>query len=191
MSDITVCIPSIPKRAELVATRAIPSIHRQTLQPDAVAICVDNHKNGAWHTRNKTIEMANTKWIAFLDDDDAFLPRHLETLHNIACEQAADVVWGWFEVVGGTDPFPQHRGRQFNLETPHIFPITTLVNRELILDSKAEFCEELTNVGNWGVQDLPFWGALWNAGGKFYGTDEITWQWYHHETNTSGLPTRW
>jgi glycosyltransferase involved in cell wall biosynthesis len=135
--------------------------------------------------------MARTKWVAFLDDDDELLPCHLEFLVDLATANGADVAYGWFEVEGGSDPFPQHRGRQFDIADPHIFPITALVNRELVVEAAASFRDDPDGTGNWGVQDLPFWAALWNAGGKFVGAPDITWRWHHHGANTSGVPTRW
>lgn len=190
-SDVTVIIPSIPSRSEMLLTRAIPSVLNQTRKANAIAVTIDKHRTGAWGNRNNGIKMVTTKWMAFLDDDDELLPHHLEFLVDFAESHQADVAWGWFEVVGGTDPFPQHRGRQWDINDPHIFPITALVNTDLVLSANAEFRGDPEGTGNWGVQDLPFWAALWHAGGKFIGSDEITWRWHHHTSNTSGVPTRW
>jgi glycosyltransferase involved in cell wall biosynthesis len=166
-------------------------VFAQTRPADAVVVNIDHHKQGAWWNRNQTIMMANTKWIAFLDDDDELLPCHIEFLTDLANHHHADVAWGWFEVRGGTDPFPQHRGRQWDINDPHIFPITALVNRELIMDANASFHGDPDGTGNWEVQDLPFWKALHNAGGTFVGAPDTTWLWHHHTRNTSGLPGRW
>lgn len=188
---VTVCIPSIPPRSGLLHTRAIPSVFRQTHPVSEIAIAVDLNKSGAWENRNNAIKMANSEWIAFLDDDDEFQPHHVGTLLNMAHEQQADVVWGWFEVIGGSDPFPMHRGRQWDVNNVHIFPITCMVRRSLVLDSKATFMPEESNIGAWGIQDFPFWKSIHDAGGKFLAIPDITWNWYHHERNTSGLPNRW
>lgn len=189
--DVTVVITSIPARQELVQSRAIPSVLNQTKSVDAIAISIDNIKSGAWTNRNRGVDMVNTAWTAFLDDDDELLPHHIEFLVNFANDNSADVVWGWFEVVGGTDPFPQHRGRQWDVNEPHIFPITALIRTDLIKSSNAQFCPDPQSTGNWGTQDFPFWKGLWDAGAKFLGSDVITWLWHHHTNNTSGLPTRW
>lgn len=175
----------------MVTQRALPSVSAQTVPADAVAISIDNDRLGAWTNRNKTISMVQTKWIAFLDDDDEFLPHHLEHLLWTAEATKADVCYAWFEVVNGSDPFPQHRGRQFDIADPHIFPITALVNADLVKSSGAKFEGDPERTGNWGVQDLPFWKALWDAGAKFVGSEVITWRWHHHGANTSGVPTRW
>lgn len=190
-TDVTVCIPSIPTRAHLVAQRALPSVSAQTVKPDAIAISIDNERSGAWTNRNKAMAMVQTKWLAFLDDDDELLPHHLEHLLWLAESTNSDVCYGWFEVIGGNDPFPQHRGRQFDIADPHIFPITALVNADLVKSSGACFEGDPGQTGNWGVQDLPFWRTLWDAGAKFMGSETVTWRWHHHVGNTSGLPSRW
>jgi glycosyltransferase involved in cell wall biosynthesis len=188
---VSVCIPSIPTRSHLLTSRALPSVFTQTHPVSEIAVSFDLKKEGAWENRNNAIKMANSEWIAFLDDDDEFQPHHVGTLLNAAHEHQADVVWGWFEVIGGSDPFPMHRGRQWSIDTPHIFPITCLVRRSLILDSNATFMSDNQNIGSWENQDCPFWKSIHDAGGNFLAIPDTTWNWYHHESNTSGLPNRW
>jgi glycosyltransferase involved in cell wall biosynthesis len=188
---VSVCIPSIPKRSNLLTSRVLPSVFSQTYSVSEICISLDFKKEGAWENRNNAIKMANSEWIAFLDDDDEFQPHHVETLLAAAHENQSDVTWGWFDVIGGSDPFPMHRGRQWDINDPHIFPITCIVRRSLILDSKAVFMPEKSNIGAWGIQDFPFWKSIYDAGGKFFGIPDITWNWHHHGANTSGLPNRW
>jgi glycosyltransferase involved in cell wall biosynthesis len=189
--SVTVCIPTIPTRSQFLRERALPSVYGQTRPADAIAISSDLHKEGAWTNRDRALKMAQTDWVAFLDDDDELLPHHLELLLATAEQHHADVVWGWFTVIGGSDPFPQHQGRQWDINDPHIFPITALVRRELIVESGAHFHPDHDNGGNWGAQDFPFWKAIHDVGGKFFGIPDVTWNWHHHGANTSGLPTRW
>lgn len=178
-------------RTTMLRERALPSIYAQTYAVDAIAIANDTTRTGAWTTRNNAIAMAKTDWVALLDDDDELLPHHLELLIATAEEQQADVVWGWFEVIGGSDPFPSDRGRQWNVNEPHVFPISTLIRRDLILAANAEFTVDAKDWGSWYEQDFPFWKAIHDIGGKFYAIPDITWRWYHHGKNTSGLPSRW
>lgn len=170
--------------------RALPSVFSQTLPVSQIAIVVDHERKGAWETRNTAVKMATTEWIGFLDDDDELLPHHFQTLIQAAHDHNADVVWGWFKVVGGTDPFPGHKGKQWDITNPHIFPITCLVRRDLIVRSKAVFQADPHNSGAWETQDFPFWKSLHDIGAKFLALNEVTWKWYHHGTNTSGLGSR-
>ncbi len=190
----TVVIPSISPRTKLLA-RALRSVADQTEPACAVAIAYDDQQQGAGPTRNRALRMVTTEWTVFMDDDDELLPNHIDLLYKASVETGADVVFPWFEVVGGLDPWPENRGRQFDIELPHIFPITTLVRTEFA--HQGEFREgELT--GGWWDDDLPYWRSLWNAGATFHHIEDVTWRWHHHgwglpgtPGNTSGRPDRW
>jgi len=188
---VSVCIPSIPTRSHMLTSRALPSVFTQTHPVSEIAVSLDLKKEGAWENRNNAIKMANSEWIAFLDDDDEFQPHHVGTLLTAAHEHQADVVWGWFDVIGGSDPFPQSRGVQWNPDSSLIFPITCLVRRSLILDADATFKVDEPSWGSWFHQDYPFWKSIHDVGGKFLAIPDTTWNWYHHGQNTSGLPNRW
>jgi len=73
------------------------------------------------HPKNKALELARGSWVALLDDDDAYLPEHVESL--LGCAQQGDFEfmfgkqWGevapgvWKEI--GREGFAQGR-RPFN-----------------------------------------------------------------------------
>jgi Glycosyl transferase family 2 len=55
---------------------------------------------------NRAVELCRGEWIAPLDDDDEFLPNHMETLLDLAHESRAEFVYGKLETVGHpTDPY--------------------------------------------------------------------------------------
>jgi glycosyltransferase involved in cell wall biosynthesis len=80
VNDITVCIPTIPPRAKMLA-RALESVAEQTLQPAAIIVEYDHEHTGAAATKNRALAKVTTPLVAFLDDDDHFLPHHLAVLH--------------------------------------------------------------------------------------------------------------
>lgn len=188
---VTAVIPSLPSRSRLL-TRAVASVAAQTHPVTALAVAVDTKGGGAWATRNRAVKMArDTEWVAFLDDDDEWLPHHIEHLLTVAADTAADVVWGWFDVVGGTDPFPHYRGRQYDPADPHIVPITYLV-RSLLLQHAVNIMGgfQPDSGGSWDVQDRPLLDAFYALGATMHADPKSTWLWHHHTANTSGLPTR-
>ena len=180
-------IPSIPPRTRLL-TRALNSIAAQTEAAAGVSIAYDTQRQGAGPTRTRALRGVTTEWCAFLDDDDELLPNHLALLFAAAKETNADVLWPWFKVIDGTDPFPGHRGHQLNPDSPHIFPITTLVRTKFA--HQAEF-PDTNPTGDWNVDDWPFWCQIHSAGGTFHHISDITWNWFHNSGNTSGRPDRW
>lgn len=193
LDDVTICIPSISiRRAKLVT--AVESVLRQTHPVSAISVAIDTEHSGAWETRNRALRTSETTWTGFLDDDDELLPHHVKRLLRLAEQHEADIVWGWFEVVGGSDPFPEHRGRQYRPDDPHCVPITYLAKTELLRAAVLEcggFQNDDRGTGVWEIQDEPVFTAMHRLGGKSFAADEVTWIWHHHGRNTSGLPDRW
>lgn len=187
--SVTVVIPSIPPRGHLLQ-RALKSVWNQTSPVDAIVVAYDNHKEGAWVNRWNGAQSVRTKWTAFLDDDDELMPNHIE--HLMYCAQAtdADMVWGWFEVAGGIDPWPHYRGKQYDPKQPHVVPITYMVKTELLLATPG-FSADPLNTGAWDVQDQPVVDELFRNGAKLYADPATTWIWHHDSGNTSGRPDRW
>jgi len=196
---ISVVIPTIPPR-RVMLRRAMDSVSEQILWPQAVIVEPDVGRLGAAATRTLGLDKVNTEWVAFLDDDDEMLPQHLSTLSLLQAATDADMVWSWFRVIGGTDPFPEYRGRTFNLADPHQIPITVLVRTEALREVGGFLDPDWANVandpgvdsdGNRAGEDFRTWIRLAQAGARFACTPEITWIWNHHQFNTSGLPGRW
>lgn len=70
--------------------------------------------------------------------------------------------------------------------------ITTLVRTELALAAGgfAQFEDDGSTVdGNRRGEDHEFTLACRKAGGVFRHVPRVTWDWYHHNANTSGMPT--
>lgn len=183
--DVTVCIPSIPIRQWHLG-RAIASVCRQTHPAQSLAVWVDHNHSGAWVSRSKTLDMAQTTWVAFLDDDDEMLPQHLQRCLEVQIDTGADVIVPWYDVIGGADPVPGHRDLQINPEALHSFAITCLIRREVIGDIRFK---DRFETG--APEDWIFWHDLVEAGAKFHQIPETTWLWHHDSGNTSGRPDRW
>jgi glycosyltransferase involved in cell wall biosynthesis len=147
---------------------------------------LDVDKNGAAVTRQRALDGVYTKWVAFLDDDDYLYPNHIETLLNLVHEHEADVAYSWFT---GNNPFPMHRGRQFNPAEPHHTTMTLLVRTELA--QAVKFATDHPEGWILPQEDWRFILGCSAAGGKFIGTGDVTWHYRCHANNTSGLAARW
>lgn len=184
--------------------KAIASVMNQTHPADSIAIAVDNYRFGSDVTRNSALSMVQTPWVAFLDDDDQFLPNHLATLMQAAADNNADVVYSLPRVMtpdgrrverqfdwGGGPVFdPDYLRRKAHIQT------TSLVRTEL---AKAvggfTFVRDETGAIN---DDHGFYLRLLDIGAKFHHVHEETFIWNHHgygrpgmPGNTSGQPSRW
>jgi glycosyltransferase involved in cell wall biosynthesis len=185
---ITVLMPSIPSRG-VRRNLALASVGAQTLQPAAVSLAIDVNREGAPATRQRALDAALTEWVAPLDDDDAFMPDHLELLHAHALETGADFVYSWFTVMGGTDPFPStHFTNPFDPQNPIETTITVLVRRELAQEAGYKSLDRGhdTNTG----EDYRMVLECVRLGANIQHLVRRTWYWSHHGGNTSGLPTK-
>jgi hypothetical protein len=191
---VTAVIPTIPPRAHKLNGLCLPSVMRQDYPVSAISIAVDNEGAGAPTNRTNAVNAVATEWIAFLDDDDAWHKDHLGLLVDCQIATNADLVFPWFNCIGGRDPFPQHFGREWditpdNLDEIRQFPITVLARTELI-KSVGGFTPVMEDGKLWDGQrageDLACWVNCVKAGAKIVHLPERTWDWYHWGGNLSG-----
>jgi glycosyltransferase involved in cell wall biosynthesis len=194
---IAVITPTIAPRANDDLERAKRSVREQVYPAYEHIVEEDVDKEGPAIVRNRAVEKTRCEWIAFLDDDDYLLPNHLSALKDEWFREQQhgrepDIIWPWFRVEGGADPFPQFQGRQFDINQPHIFPITVLL-RKAAFDEVGGFLPSRGHHpdGHDTGEDFNLWLRLAEAGFTFHHTPDITWVWRHHGRNTSGLPSRW
>lgn len=197
MPDITVITPSIPHRGELLA-RAVQSVERQTLKPDAHLIMIDVLGEGAPKMLDRLLLAAQTEWVAILADDDEFLPHHLEVLYNLAIDTAADLAFSHFRFDPGTDGghLEQWRGVPFDNANPRQITGVFLVKRDLALKvggfsggfdvTSFDKDEQGHRIG----EDFIFVKKLAAAGARFANSAEVTWIYHIGHGNTLGMPDR-
>jgi glycosyltransferase involved in cell wall biosynthesis len=190
--DITVCIATIPIRARMLR-KALASVAIQTLQPAAIVVEYDHLRTGAAATKNRALAKVETDWVAFLDDDDQFMPVHLEKLRDAATETGCDIIYSMPlvpQAPGGIDPSGM-RGAPFDADElrKRSYIQTTSLIRAKLMQSTGGF-----QLPKHVESDYDDWGAflsLLNAGATFYHLPEQTFVWEHHGKNTSGRADRW
>jgi len=191
--EVTAVIPAhLPNLANGMLSRALSSVMSQTVAVAAVAVAVDSTHDGAAVTRNRALETVQTEWTAFLDSDDVWYPRHVQSLLETARSTAADVVYPWFDVPRGWDPWPEREGQPFDADlirgAQNYIPITVLAKTQLLRHvggfqhrgDPSNPCED------WGM-----WIKCLNEGAKFVHHSGRTWCWNWHDGNTSGSGDRW
>lgn len=186
---VTAVIPSIPTRSRLLG-RALNSVLSQTRPVDAISVSVDHTRRGSAKTRSRALSGVGTEWTALLDDDDEWLPGHIAQLWRHAQETGADLVYPWFTVPEGWDPWPEREGQSFDealLRTMNYIPITVLVRTDLLWEAGGFTPKDPDNpeslCDDWGT-----WERLLAAGAKFSHLNSRTWIWHWHGGNTSGRP---
>lgn len=192
---ITACVAAHPARFQRrLIHRALTSIADQTLQPDAIVMVNDKGRRGAGWTRQTILDQVDTEWMAWLDSDDAWFPRHLEKLYQCAIETDSVYVFSYFQPTVG-DPFATpseplgHFGREFNVCNPHHTTITALMKTEMAKQfgyGASDFNHPVSNE-DWGFI-VRFSEYCCQNGLKMTHLPERTWLWEQNTGNTSGLP---
>jgi glycosyltransferase involved in cell wall biosynthesis len=146
------------------------SVEAQTFRDHSHLVVADDRCYGEATMRNSLLRLAHTEWVAFLDDDDLFLPHHLETLWN--AREGADVVYSDCRVEG----LQKHwTVREFDLDEirkKNYVSVTVLARRESLL--KVGGFRRVPN------PDWDLWIRLGGAGAKFKFVDEVTWVYRVH-----------
>ena len=206
MSDITVVIPTIPPRQQLLR-QALTSVVRQTTPAASIIVEYDHNRDGVATVRNRALVRVQTKWVAWLDDDDQLLPNHLETLLATAEQNPdASLIYPVPRLIGGSDPTAVSVGGQWQLpwgvpfETEQklhllhhgsFIPITHLVRTEAALRIGGFPPSRTLAGGRLQGEDERYLIALLENDEKFVHVNEETWIWNVHDGNTAGLPGRW
>lgn len=200
--------PTIPPRRKRLR-HALASIIEQDFQPDAVMVEVDHRRQGPTDLRNRMVWKSGTEWVAFLDDDDEWLPFHLNKLLDHALETGADLVYPWFDLVihgnvdnaknplavWGKSPYKREfddEAARCLREHANFIPITCLVRREAFMDVGG--FQPHPNADPAPANQFEDWGtwiAMLDAGAKFSHLPLRTWRWTWDGKNTSGRPDRW
>lgn len=186
--DVTAAIAAIPPRADNLLLDAVRSVASQTVElSGGTSVAMDVNREGAARTRQNALDTVKTEWVAFLDDDDFWYPHHVETLLKLQQRTGADFLYSWFD---GNNPFPMHRGRQFDIKEPHHTTMNVMV-RTSIAKQVGFVLPDGPLHQDWMGEDWLFVLGCANAGAKFAGTAEVTWHYRLHGHHTSGLPARW
>lgn len=188
---VTAVIPSIPPRVQTHLHRAVDSVLQQTRPVDAISVSVDHGREGSAKNRTRALSGVGTRWTALLDDDDAWNPDHIQLLLEHAEATGADLVYPWFTVPSGFDPWPEREGQPFDevlLRTVNYIPITVLVRTELLWDAGGFTPKGPADnpCDDWGT-----WEKLLEAGAVFSHLNRRTWLWNWWGGNTSGRADRW
>jgi Glycosyl transferase family 2 len=189
--DITVCVSTIPPRAGQL-TRALASVVAQTLQPHCIVVEYDHGREGAASVKNRALAKVDTPLVAFLDDDDEFLPHHLKALRDCMVDEHAHLVYS-VPVVPQAPAYTRDPAHHYwvpfdpaPLRRESFIQTTVLVRTSVIRDGGGFWKPEGSPYDDWGMA----LGVL-SVGGTIVHLPMETFIWNHNGLNTSGDPTRW
>ena len=163
--DITVLIPTIPSREELLE-EACASVERQTYPVRKLIVGVDADHHGPAISRNVLLQQVETEWVAFLDDDDLLYPHHFDVLAS----GKTDVRASYCDFSDLTVP-EKYINRPYNrrdLRLHGIFGITVLARTEKIRDAGMFNASDR-------YEDWSLWNRMADQGCTFEVLPLVTW----------------
>lgn len=197
--DIGVLVTTIPPRAKLLQ-RATESVFAQTLRSTQLYVQLDADRSGAAVNKTRGLAHMSTEWTAFLDDDDYFLPTHLEELSQHA--DGYDVVYCAplvIDAFGNKIPLLKewgNFGQDFDpnyLRKQSYIGMFSMVRTEL-----AKEVGGFNQSGDLEYDDWAFFLAMLDAGARFKHVPIQTYVWTHVPNigntglgNTSGKADQW
>jgi hypothetical protein len=203
---VAVVIPTIPGR-EALFERAMASVRAQTRFPDQVVVERDTTRTGAAQARSRAVARVETDVVAWLDDDDEFLPHHIRVcMRVLEMNPDVDLVYPVPVMAGGADPtavtfqgqltYPW--GLRFGPEQEaHLrrqgsfIPMTHLVRTGLVREIGGFREGHRLEDGRYRGEDEDYLIRLLDAGAKFEHLDRRTWRWNAHPaTSTAGRADR-
>lgn len=163
---VAVLVTSLPERRNLLC-EALESVADQTVPPDDIVVGVDPYRLGEVANMNRLIGATDCDWLAFLHDDDMWLPDHLATAAKHF--DTADVIVSRVTTVGRPQHTlePQHDNFADLAHTNWFPPSAVVVRREVF----GEWCEPFDRF-RW--IDWANWNRLHQAGARMIHTNEPT-----------------
>jgi hypothetical protein len=135
---------------------------------------------------NALLAAAEGDWLNFLDDDDEFLPNHLQTLAAVVEQDSAGlaVVHSVAEVIDAEGRVRQHLGAPFQrlrqLDCGFIASFGTALFARRLLDEGVALDEHFPI-----LEDMDFWIQC-AARGRMHFVDQVTYR-YHAADGESGI----
>lgn len=170
MSTIAVCLVTLPTpERQPLLHEAIESVYNQTRQPDDMVVGLDYSRLGEVKNNNRLLRATDSDFIAFLHDDDIYLPEHLATAEKYFDDY--DVIVSRVVLEGRPQHSiePQH-GSFDDLRWTNWFPPSAVVVRRSVFKE----WDVPPNPPPLDWVDWSNWRRLLAVGARFVHTNEAT-----------------
>ena len=124
MERVSLIVPAY--KADRWIDECMASIHAQTYKNLETIVINDREGKGAWHARNRGLEKATGKYVAFCDADDIMAPDAIEKM--VEAMDGVDMVCGSFRKFGDFEETVTHESRTLNMDELSTYVMGNLQN---------------------------------------------------------------
>ena len=182
MTRIAAVVVSLPERHGLLV-EALGSVNAQTRRPDDIVVGVDYRHYGEVNNMNRLMDITDCEWVAFLHDDDIWLPHHLATIDALITSEN-EVIVSRFDLVNRpwSTIEPWHENFNDLRHTNWIGSPSMVAVRK---STWGKWCEPY---GKFRWVDWANYNRLLDNGAHFIDTHEVTVQYRFMGGNGSWAP---
>lgn len=170
MTTVAVCVVTLPTPSrQPLLFEAIESVYAQTRQPDDMVIGLDYSRIGEVRNNNRLLRATDCEFVAFLHDDDLFMPEHLAVAEKYFDDY--DVIVSRVVLQGRPQNTiePQHDDFA-HLRFTNWFPPSAVVVRKSVFKEWSD--PQYPAPYDW--VDWSNWRRLLAVGARFVHTNEAT-----------------
>lgn len=173
---LTVVTLTLPERAAMLE-ECLTSVREQTVHPAVHHLEWDMVGGRFVETANAAVAAVNTPFFNMLDDDDLFLPNHVEVMRDVLNERDdVDVVWTGCEVVG----------RDITYDEPYqpgLLQVRPYIPSNMMM--RTDVWREAGGYRDVFNADWDLLARVEKMGGRFLRVPVVTWQYRFHGRNLS------
>jgi len=173
---LTVVTLTLPERAAMLE-ECLASVRDQTVHPCVHHVEWDMVGGEFVGTANTAVAAVNTPFFNMLDDDDLFLPNHVEVMMGVLdAEPDVDVVWTGCEVRGRDISFVEEY-------QPGLLQVRPYIPSNLMM--RTEVWRMLGGYRDMFNADWDLLARAETAGARFLRVPVVTWVYRFHGSNLS------
>lgn len=164
---IAAVVVSLPER-RLLLSEALESVAAQTLSVDDVVVGVDPYRLGEVANMNRLCRATDCDWLAFLHDDDVWLPDHLAVCAKHFDQ--ADVIVSRFSLVNR----PAHTIEPWHDDFNDLRRTNWIGSPSMVVARREVWGDWCHPYGPYRWNDWANYNRLLDQGARFVDTRETT-----------------
>lgn len=171
MTTIAACLIGLPRpKRQRLQLEALQSVWMQNRPPDDLVLGSDFSERGQVWNANRVLKATDAEWVAFLDDDDLWLPEHLAVCEKFIDSYEVDVVVSRYKMVGR----PEHTIEPWHPNFEDLRWTNWVGSPSMVVARREVFEQWCEPYGRFRWIDWANYNRLLEKGARFVDTQQVT-----------------